>query len=295
MSHLTRPPVLAGYDASPPSADALDLAAAEAAARALPLRVVHVHSGRVRRPTETCAPEWDDPLAAWRLRLEEVVARVRAGHPGLTVGAELLLGRPAEVLARRAGDAALLVLGRRRGCGLPLGSVATAVLGTATVPVVVHRPVVTRNSGPAVLVGVEAAADADPVLAFAFLEASLRRAPLTALHLWSRPAHAQPAGIHPDAYGFASARAEEDRMLAEALAGWAERYPEVPVHRSVWHTLDPAVTLADASRCAQLVVVGATPGRQRGHGLLGSMAQTLADHAGCPVAVVPTGTGSSVP
>jgi nucleotide-binding universal stress UspA family protein len=87
--------------------------------------------------------------------------------------------------------------------------------------------------------------------------------------------------------------AHGERMLAEALAGWSEKYPEVPVHRMVRHSLDPAVTLAEASRSAQLVVVGAARRRERGRLVLGSVHQTLTDHAGCPVAVVPTDVASA--
>ncbi len=76
-------------------------------------------------------------------------------------------------------------------------------------------------------------------------------------------------------------------MLAEALGGLGEKYPDVTVHRElvrgrVRHSL------IEASADAGLVVVGA-----RGHGgftglLLGSVSQALLHHAHCPVAVVRT-------
>lgn len=284
-------PVLVGVDGSPASIAAVDLAAEEAAARVTPLVIVHVHAGPLRRPTEACAPEWVDPMAAQRRLLEVTVGGARAEHPGLAVSAELLSGDPAKVLADRSLEACLLVLGHRRGWGLPMASVATSVPERAHVPVIVHRPL-DRHPKPStnprpVLVGVNGQEGAESVVEFGFLEASLRGAPLAALHAWSRPAGARPAGVHPDAYGFAEARAEAERMLAEALAGWSEKYPDVPVRRTVRHTLDAAVTLTEASRSAQLVVVGSP--RQRGvpRLLLGSVHQALTDHAGCPVAVVP--------
>lgn len=289
-------PVLAGFDCSPASVAAVELAADEAAARVCPLVIVHVFGGRVHSPTDACAPPWDDPVATWRWRMNQIVSAIRADHPGLAVESELLMGEPTEILLNRSRESCLLVLGSRRSSGVPVGSVATRVLGRAAVPVIVHRPLERRylgNGQRPVLVGVEAAEAAEPAIAFGFLEASLRGAPLTALHLWSRPAHAAPAGVHPDAYGFARVRAEEERMLTEALAGWAEKYPEVPVHRMVRHTLDAAVTLADASRSAQLVVVGAPRRQHRHRVVLGSIHQTLADHAGCPVAVVPTDVESA--
>jgi nucleotide-binding universal stress UspA family protein len=265
------------------------LAADEAALRHAPLIVTHVVGDRQLRPTESCAPEWTDRIAEWRRRVDGAVDAARVRRPGLVVRGDVVVGDPVDVLAKRSHGAALLVIGRRRGCGLPVTSVATALPGRCEVPVLVHRPRKRLADDLPVLVGVEASAAAEPVIAFAFLEASLRRAPLVAIHLWSRPAHTAPAGIHPDAYGYAGARAEEARMLAEALAGWSEKYPEVPVSRTVLHTLDPAVTIADNSRWAQLVVVGATRDR-RGPGFApAAVSRALAEHAACPVAMVRCG------
>lgn len=291
MSGRVALPVLVGVDGSPASAAAVDLAADEAANRVTPLVIVHVHAGPLRSSTGACAPEWVDPMAAQRWLVDMTVAGVRAEHPGLAVSGELLSGDPARVLADRSSEACLLVLGHRRGCGLPLASVATSVPEWADVPVIVHRPL-DRHLGPSrdprpVLVGVSGQEGAGSVVEFAFVEATLRGAPLTALHAWSRPAGAVPAGVQPEAYGFVEARAEAERMLAEALAGWSEKFPDVPVRRTVRHTLDAALTLTEASRSAQLVVVGSP--RQRGvpRLLFGSVYQALSDHAGCPVAVVP--------
>ena len=78
-------------------------------------------------------------------------------------------------------------------------------------------------------------------------------------------------------------------MLAEHLAGLLVQYPDVRVTREVIHSLDPAGTLLELSRHAQLVVVGS-----RGRGgitrlLLGSVSQALVNRGSCPVAVVRTG------
>ena len=79
--------------------------------------------------------------------------------------------------------------------------------------------------------------------------------------------------------------ADEHRLLAERLAGWGEKYPDVPVQRLVTRCR-PAATLIEQSQHAQLVVVGS-----RGRGglvglLLGSVSHALLHHAGYPVAVV---------
>jgi nucleotide-binding universal stress UspA family protein len=80
-------------------------------------------------------------------------------------------------------------------------------------------------------------------------------------------------------------RDEEELVLAESLAGIAERYPQVPVRKAV-RRARPAAAVVEASRSARLLVVGT-----RGHGgfaslLLGSVSHAALHHADCPVAVV---------
>ncbi|SPM42413.1 Nucleotide-binding universal stress protein, UspA family, partial [Mycobacterium numidiamassiliense] len=73
-------------------------------------------------------------------------------------------------------------------------------------------------------------------------------------------------------------------VLAERLAGWQERYPDVPVARNV--VCDkPAHQLVQRSKAAQLIVVGS-----RGRGgfaemLVGSVGETVAQMAQVPVIV----------
>lgn len=68
----------------------------------------------------------------------------------------------------------------------------------------------------------------------AFDKASRRRVNLVAVQAWSDT---------------------EERLLAEQLAGWQERYPDVTVHRLL--VCDPpARALVETSEAAQLVVLG---------------------------------------
>lgn len=114
---------------------------------------------------------------------------------------------------------------------------------------------------------------------------------LVALHAWSvrsERAYDSPADPPFVTYDEGRLRDEEERVLAEALGGLRERYPDVAVRRRlvrgrIRHTL------VEASADAGLVVVGA-----RGRGgfaglLLGSVSQALLHHAQCPVAVVRSG------
>ena len=84
--------------------------------------------------------------------------------------------------------------------------------------------------------------------------------------------------------GLVCAEPIEDEVLAERLAGWSERYPDVPVRRENVRN-DPAPVLVDQSQWAQLVVVG-------GHGLggfagmlLGSVSTAVVQLAQTPVIV----------
>ncbi len=103
---------------------------------------------------------------------------------------------------------------------------------------------------------------------------------LIALHAWS-----DTSGVDLPLVNWESARASAEAVLAESLAGWAERYPDVKVHRIV--VADRSVrSLLDASADAQLVVVGC-----RGRGgfasmVLGSTSNGLLHSVEVPMIVV---------
>jgi nucleotide-binding universal stress UspA family protein len=92
----------------------------------------------------------------------------------------------------------------------------------------------------------------------------------------------------PLVYDVAEAEAEEARVLAEALAGWRDKYPNLVVRRELRRAhVRPA--LIDETKRSQLVVVGS-----RGRGgftglLLGSVSHAVLHHAECPVMIIPPG------
>ena len=92
--------------------------------------------------------------------------------------------------------------------------------------------------------------------------------------------------IWPTVFGIESSAVQSaaDKTLAESLAGWQERYPDVAIHRVV-DFKQPARHLLDQAERAQLVVLG-SHGRGGFAGmLLGSVSTTVAQEARVPVIV----------
>jgi nucleotide-binding universal stress UspA family protein len=125
----------------------------------------------------------------------------------------------------------------------------------------------------------------DAAVAFAFEAAAAREAPLLAVHTWLDIELTGAWTPLPSIVDWGAVHANEERLLAERLAGWQEKYPAVEVHPAV--TKDrPARALLRHAEHAQLIVVGS-----RGRGALvgwglGSVSQHLLHHAPCPVAVI---------
>lgn len=183
--------------------------------------------------------------------------------------------------------AQLVVLGasgRTRFLELLAGSVASAPAAHGRCPVVVVRGAERDLSASApVVVGIDGTPASESAIAFAF--ASARHAPLVAVHAWQTPL---VGTVPPDPAVVTAVEGVAHEILAERLAGWGAKYPDVSVRRAVVNDR-PAPLLAREAEGAQLVVVGS-----RGHGVLagaflGSVGHALVHRAPCPVAVVRPG------
>ncbi|TXS52520.1 universal stress protein [Streptomyces sp. uw30] len=282
-------PIVVGVDGSEPSLRAVDWAADEAMLRGLPLRLVYAWLWE-RYEGDALAHDLGKPSE--QVRAQDIVTtaarRAHRRQADVKVLTDSLPEEPEYVLVRESRNAALLVTGTRGRGGMAealLGSVSLTVAGHAHCPMVVVRGGQDNavRPGGRIVVGVGEGA---PVR-FAFEEARLRGASVQAVRAWRSPA--RETTDHPLLAG-APARLHEQeaaQALEKALRGMPA---DVEVHRRVVEGHARTV-LADASRDADLLIVGARR-RPRHFGLqLGRVAHGVLHHSVCPVAVVPEHDG----
>ena len=292
----TDPRITVGVDGSAGSTAAVTWAAEVAARRHLELRIVHglqlaglYYGGGVSGASATAL------FDAIRVDGERVIAEARslAASIGkdLVITTELPTEPPVPLLIDESRHARMLVVGRTGTGGFAemlVGGTAASVASHAHCPVAIvrgrHDTTVIPDEGP-VVVGIDGSPNSEQAIAVAFEEASLRGAPLVAVHAWNDVTYedtratarilTQPEALEED----------EERLLGQRLAGWQEKYPDVEVRRRLVRDR-PRHALIEESETARLVVVGS-----RGRGgftgmLLGSTSQALVQHAQCPVLVV---------
>jgi nucleotide-binding universal stress UspA family protein len=280
MSTVSQRKVVVGVSvgADRSSLAAVDLAAAEAARRRLPLSLLQAH------------PELSG--AGPHTTLTALLRRVCTSWPELAVTGRNVTADPGDALVEASRSATLVVVPGREGAVRPGGPgtapVWAQVAAHSYCPTLVVPPDPGWPDGP-VLLGVGMSGDDEPAIGFAFEEADLRQVPLLAAHVWSGIPASALGAVSPFAYDLSEARAAADRTLAETLAGWADKYPDVQVDRMPLYDVNPARTLRDASALASLVVVGARRHGRRSSQLLGTVTRALVEHAPCPVAVIRPG------
>lgn len=267
-------PIVVAVDGSPHSNAAIDWAARECVLRGATVELVHVVD---RLPGSGANANTVLAHADVRFRMASLPS-----HPA-RIATTLVEAPVIPTLIDSSERAQLIVVGSH-GMGIVgrvLGSVSSAVVHHALCPVAVIPLDEARwqlNDHP-VVVGVDGSPASEGAIALAFDEAAHRGAKLVAVQAWS------DVGVSPFASDRWHDREREAReLLAQSIAGWQEKYPDVHVDQRVVCDVAAHAVIAEA-RYSQLVVVGS-----RGRGgftgmLLGSVSRAVAHGSPAPVII----------
>ena len=282
--------IIVGVDGSPASDAAVSWAAHDAVMRGVPLTLMHVQDPAAR--TWSHAKELEE-VAGWHkaqghgilANASKIAHEITKDTSQITINGELQFSAPGPTLVDRSEDAELIVVGTDgRGAlarGL-LGSVSSGLVRHARCPVAVIHDEELRMPHPTqapVLVGVDGSSASDLATGIAFDEASRRRVSLTALRAWSDREVVELPGVN-----WPAVKAEEERLMSEALAGWQERHPDVTVNKLL--VCDhPARALVETSQSAQLVVLGSHGRNALARTFLGSVSNAVVQSVRVPVIV----------
>lgn len=274
--------IVVGIDSHDAWQDAVVWAADQAARARQEITLVHVAdateqlwhdtTGRDTRVGVVQAPTEGERL------LKQAKARVSATAPGVPVHTVVLTGGVRENLHAVASGAAMLVVGAREHRTLwsrLFGTLGSALTNRPPCPAVVVHSAAPDEIRTRVLVGVDDTEHSQAALRFAFEQASARGLPVRVVHVAPEATYGEPVD-----------EPEQRLEVSEAVAGFREEFPDVPVETTVARGVPSDVLLREEST-ARLVVLGAHHRRPISELLLGSVVAPVVEQAGCPVVVVP--------
>ncbi|MGB9302960.1 MAG: universal stress protein [Mycobacterium sp.] len=295
MLQSARRGILVGVDGSAAALAAVRWAAHDAALRHVPLTLVHVVNAPVpgwsRIPAPTGFRQWQEEQARESIKSAIKVAEESTGERGpVQIDSEVFYSATVPTLVGLSKEVEMVVVGYRGHGGVLvrnfLGSVSSGLAYHAHCPVaVIHddEPLISNVARAPVLVGIDGSSASEAATAIAFGEASRRGVDVVALHAWTDLRVSDFKEVFPN-INWDAQLSDEEETLAERLAGWQERYPDVGIVRKI-EIGEPARPLIEASKRAQLIVVG-SHGRGGFAGmLLGSVGAAVLNRARIPVIV----------
>jgi nucleotide-binding universal stress UspA family protein len=142
---------------------------------------------------------------------------------------------------------------------------------------------------PGIVVGIDGSHHSTRALEWALKEAALERAPLTVLTVHAVPASpwtGNPVLMGGDAEDQEKMLQAAEELTRKVTSQLGESAPDSITVRAL--SGYPSQTLIDASKDADLVVVGSRGAGGFARLLVGSVTSQVVEHAHCPVVVVPT-------
>jgi nucleotide-binding universal stress UspA family protein len=280
--------VLVAVDGYTGAWDALEWAAAEAAARDCPLRITHALTWPLMFDPYGVVWAYRDDSGyreAAELLLMEAEFRAREVAHDLRVTTHLQEGPMRSIALSDEHDSSLIVLdrGHSRGVGGPLaGSPAARIARNADCPVAVVGPAQQGPCGPCpstVVVGLSGTGKRPALLGFAFRAARRRGVGVTAVHAWTTQ------GVSPATGALTSDSGTRRRYLEDVLAPWRAAFPDVRVSQRLVNEA-PGGALVAHSAGAALLVIGSNRRGRFSSNILRGPTRAVLDAVSAPVVIV---------
>ncbi|WP_412078702.1 universal stress protein [Streptomyces xanthophaeus] len=278
--------VIVGVDGSEPARQAALWAAAEAARRERPLHIVY-GADTDGRALYVSAESIERVRRAGRELLDATATAVAELLPGLKVSTELSRSAPVPSLHRAAGLHGTIVVGNRGVGGfssLMLGSVGLKVAAGAKTPVVIVRGTDNGAETGVVLAAVRDEHDLESAQ-YAAREAELRKGSLRLLHVWNiLQSVGNVVSLLDDVEEIAGEHVHHLNAVGDQIRA---EYPDLTVHVDAEKSVSVAGVLVEASRHADLLVMGGRRSPSYLGPTLGRATHSLIHHAHCPVQLIP--------
>ncbi|MCM1966057.1 MULTISPECIES: universal stress protein [unclassified Streptomyces] len=278
--------VVVGVDGSESARHAALWAAAEAARRECPLNIVY-GADTDGRALYVSVESIENVRRAGRELLDTTATAVKEQFPGLQVNTEFSRAAPVPSLHRSAGLHGTIVVGNRGAGGfgsLMLGSVGLKVAAGARTPVIIVRGTDNGAETGAVLAAVRDEHDLGSAR-YAAREAELRKGSLRLLHVWNiLQSVGNVVSLLDDVEEIVGEHVHHLNAVGDQIR---EEFPNLTVQVDAEKSVSVAGVLVEASRHADLLVMGGRRAPSYLGPTLGRATHSLIHHAHCPVQLIP--------